>query len=67
MPASLIVRDLADYPSEAEARASLPEMYADYPYLGVLRLGGTSEAWVYVFSTDSKESLLADGWVEQPL
>lgn len=68
-----IVRDLADYPDEPAARASLPEMYADLPYVGLYRLsdavddqGHPMEAWVYVFSERTGADLLAEGWTEHP-
>lgn len=68
--AEVIVRDVDDYPAEneaavADARGSLPEMYAHYPYRGVFKLDGIGEAWVHVFSRLTADDLVADGWIRK--
>lgn len=64
MPAaSTIVRDVADHADADAARASLPAMYANYPYVGeLLQPGDPASAWMHVFSTEPRSRFRNDGW-----
>lgn len=62
--ADLIVRDQADYPTDDVARASLPDIYRDYPCRGVWRQPGAGEPPMYVFTTRSARDLEVDGWTQ---
>ena len=70
MPVSnLIVRDRADYPDAEQARASLPDIYQEYPYVGVwLQPGDPADCTMYVFTTLDPDTLRAEGWdrLEEP-
>jgi hypothetical protein len=64
--ADLIVRDRKDYPDADAARASLPSIYAGFPYVGCwLQPGDPVEYVMYVFTTREPASLAAEGWVLQ--
>ena len=64
--ADLVVRDRKDYPDAEAARASLQEIYADFPYVGCwLQPGDPIEYVMYVFTTREPESLTAEGWALQ--
>lgn len=61
--ADTIVRDQKDYPDATTARASLPEMYIEYPYVGVwVQQGDPPECPMYVFSTQPAEYFAGQGW-----
>lgn len=58
-----IVRDRKDYPTPEAARASLPNRYANHPYVGLwLQPGDPEEYVMYVFSTRLEADFLDDGW-----
>lgn len=60
-PAPTIVRDVQIWPTADAAKASLPDLYANHPYIGRWLQSG-DESPAHVFSTEPPAYFLDQGW-----